>query len=214
MHSFRDIVFTISSISDVSEIVPLTVWLIFGSKKTPYLQLGIFFIVCFFVKLYTLVTADLHENNMPAYHLLALLEVAAVYIFYCQLLYGKVFKWGVFLLVILHVGNALFFQKIWTFNSLTWTLDMLFIITLGLIYFYRIYKDEDDYTPLRGRPDFIITVGWLVYAAGSLFTYLMGSEILSGYAEGFFKNGWFFQTVSNILKDIIISYGFWLTNKK
>jgi hypothetical protein len=214
MHSFRDIVFTISSVSDVSEILPLTVWLIFGSRKTPYLQLGIFFIVCFFVKLYTLITADLHENNMPAYHLLALLEVAAVYIFYCQLLYRKVFKWGIFLLVMLHVGNALFFQKIWTFNSLTWTLDMLFIITLGLIYFYHIYKDEDDYTPLRGRPDFIITIGWLLYAAGSLFTYLMGSEILSGYAEGFFKNGWFFQTISNILKDMIISYGFWLTNKK
>jgi len=67
--------------------------------------------------------------------------------------------------------------------------------------------------PLQKRPDFIIMSGWLLYASGSLFTYLMASKILSGYAEGFFKNAWFFQSASNILKDIIISYGFWLTTK-
>jgi hypothetical protein len=214
MHSFRDIVFTISSVSDVSEALPLTVWLVFAKKKNPYFLLGIFFFVFFIVKVYTLVTAELHENNMPAYHLLALLEIVAVYTFYCQVLYRKVYKWGIVFLAALHIANALFFQNIHIFNSLTWTLDMVLIITFGMTYFYHIYKDENDYAPLQERPDFIITVGWLLYAAGSLFTYLMGSEILSGYADGFFKNGWFFQTVANILKDIIISYGFWLTNKK
>jgi hypothetical protein len=214
MHSFRDIVFTISSVSDVSEVLPLIVWMTFGKKKSPYFLLGIFFFVFFIVKFYTLVTAELHKNNMPAFHVLALLEIMAVYIFYSQVLYQKVFKWGIVGLVVLHIGNALLFQNIWTFNSLAWTMDMLIVIGIGLLYFFHIYNDENDYTPLLDRPDFIITVGWLLYAAGSLFTYLMGTAILSGYAEGFFKNGWFFQTISNILKDIIISYGFWLTSKK
>jgi len=91
---------------------------------------------------------------------------------------------------------------------------MILIILAGLLYFLKVYRNETDMTPLGERPDFIITIGWLLYAAGSLFTYLMGSKILTGYAEGFFKNGWFFQTVSNISKDIIVGYGFWLTTKR
>jgi hypothetical protein len=214
MTSFRDIVFTISSISDVSEILPVIIWILFAKKQRPYLFLGVFFILCFLIKVYTLITAEMHQNNMPAFHLLALLEVLTVYSFYCQLIYGKTFKLGIIALIFFHIANSIFFQNIWTFNSACWTADMLIIITAGLFYFYTLYKNDDDYTPLENRPDFLITIGWLIYASGSLFTYLMATDILSGYAEGFFKNGWFFQTVSNILKNVIVSYGFWLTRKK
>jgi len=81
---------------------------------------------------------------------------------------------------------------------------------MGLLYLFRLYKNDEDYTPLENRPDFIVTVGWLIYASGSLFTYLMGTEILSGKPEGFFYNAWIFQSVSNLSKNIIVSYGLWL----
>jgi hypothetical protein len=214
MPSFRDIVFTISSVSDVSEVLPFSVWMIFARKQRPYFLLGIFLGLLFLVKVYTLITAEFDINNMPAYHFLALLEIIAVYCFYCQLLYQRIYSAGILVLAILHIINTFFYQNILTFNSMAWTADMVLIIGFGLFYFLKIYNNEDDYSPLQRRPDFIITVGWLLYASGSLFTYLMASDILSGYAAGFFKNGWFFQTVSNIIKDIIISYGFWLTKKK
>ncbi|WP_259067800.1 hypothetical protein HDF24_18935 [Mucilaginibacter sp. X4EP1] len=214
MPSFRDIVFAVSSVSDVAEALPLTVWLFFAKKKQPYLLLGIFISILFLLKIVTLITAVQHINNMPLFHLLALIEITAIFIFYCQLLFKRIKWWGVFILIVFHVLNAFFIQNIWTFNSLSWTVDMIIIIGIGLQYFYHIYNDESDYIPLQHRPDFVITIGWLIYAAGSLFTYLMGTTILTGYAEGFLKNGWVFQTVSNISKDIIISYGFWLTNKR
>jgi hypothetical protein len=176
--------------------------------------LGVFFCLLYEIKGYTLVTAELHRNNMPVYHLLAFVEIAAVYSFYCQLIYNKIFKLGIIALLAFHLADSCFNEKIHTFNSLAWTIDMMVIILLGMLYFFKIYNNDGDLTPLEKRPDFIIMIGWLIYAAGSLFTYLMGTKILSGYAEGFFKNGWFFQTISNITKDIMVAYGFWLTRKR
>ncbi len=213
MASFRDIDFALADVSDVSAVLPLTVWLFFAKKQGPYLIHGVFFCLFFAVNLYTLVTAELGQNNLPAYHLLALLQVEAVYIFFCQLAYQRIYWSGVIGLIIFHMANAIFYESIWTFNSLAWTIDMIIMIIVGLSYFLKLYNNEANYTPLQGRPDFTITAGWLLYASGSLFTYLMGTKILSGYAEGFFKNAWLLQSVSNILKDIIISYGFWLTTK-
>lgn len=151
---------------------------------------------------------------MPAYHLLAALEIISVYCFYNLLVLKKIFYQGVFALFVIQLVNTVFFQDIWAFNSIAWTINMMVIIMMGLIFFYKVYKEEDgERLPLESRPDFIITCGWLMYAAGSLFTYLMGTEILSGNPEGFFKNAWVFQSVSNILKNVIIAYGFLLTRK-
>jgi len=213
MASFRDFDFAIADVSDVSDVLPLIVWVLFAKKQGPYLIHGVFFCAFFLINACTLITAEFDYNNLPAYHLLALLQIMAVYIFYCQLANQRINKLGMIILLSFHIANAIFYQSIWTFNSLTWTVDMIIMIVIGLLYFLKLYDNESNYMPLQKRPDFIIMSGWLLYASGSLFTYLMASKILSGYAEGFFKNAWFFQSASNILKDIIISYGFWLTTK-
>jgi len=214
MSSIGDVIIKISNISDFSDALPFVAWVWFGNMRKPYRILGLFFLFCFVIRSYTFVTAEKHFNNMPAYHLLALVEISAVYCFYCELVYGKVFTWGLILLIIFHLANTIFYQEIHSFNSVAWTADMILIITIGLSYFVELYKNENDFTPLQTRPDFVITVGWLLYASGSLFTYLMGSEVLSRYAKGLLKDEWFFQIISNISKDVIISYGFWLTRKK
>ena len=213
MPSFRDVVFTISSISDVSEILPAIAWISVGKKRLPYALLGIFVIISFLIKTYTLVTAELHVNNMPAYHLLALVEMLAVYAFCCMLISGRIYKRGIVLLIVFNLGNTLFIQDVSEFNSVAWTVDMLLIIMIGFTYIFKLYQDDEDYTPLDKRPDFMITIAWLLYASGSFFPYLMSSEILTGYADGFFKHGWVFQTASTIMRNIILSYGFWLTRK-
>jgi hypothetical protein len=84
------------------------------------------------------------------------------------------------------------------------------LIALGLVYLYRLYNSEKAIV-IEKSPEFVMTSGWLIYAAGSLFTYLMGTEILSGKPEGFFHNAWFFQCFSNVIKNGIVAYGFWLT---
>lgn len=214
MAELKDIAFFISSTSDVSEVLPSLFYIVFSNKKSPYSLLGTFFLVSASIKIFTLITAELYIHNMPAYHLLAAVEIVSVYCFYNLLVLKKVFYQGVVALLAIQVVNSVFFQDIWAFNSIAWTINMMLIIMMGLIFFYKIYKEEDGgKLSLESRPDFIITCGWLMYAAGSLFTYLMGTEILSGNPEGFFKNAWVFQSFSNILKNGIISYGFLLTKK-
>lgn len=214
MANIKDIVFNISSISDVSEILPLTLWFFIAAKNKPFRYLGAFFTISFLLKMYSLVTAIFWINNMPAFHLLALLEITLVYCFYSALMIGRIYFPVLAVLILANVANTVFIQSVFTFNSLAWTFNTMVLIALGLAYFHRIYNDENDYTPLITRPAFIITAGWLIYASGSLFTYLMGTQILSGKPEGFFKNAWVFQCISNIAKNVIIAYGLWLTKKK
>lgn len=214
MAELKDIAFLISSTSDVSEVLPALFYLGFAQKKKPFSILGVFFVVSAIIKVFTLVTAELSIHNMPAYHLLAAIEIISVYCFYNLLVLKKIFFQGVAALFLIQVVNTAFFQEMWSFNSIAWTINMMLMIMMGLIFFFKIYKEDDgDRKPLENRPDFIITCGWLMYASGSLFTYLMGTEILSGKPEGFFKNAWIFQCFSNIIKNIIISYGFLLTKK-
>lgn len=211
MDSFTAIVFTISSFSDLSEFLPFFSWVFFAKKGLPWSVLGKFFLFSALLKLVTLITAEFQVNNMPLFHLLAMVEISILYVFYCILLGGRISYAILALLVISNLANALFIQDIFMFNSIAWTVNMMILLAIGFYYLANVYHKDDDNTPLEGRPDFIITAGWLIYAAGSLFTYLMGTEILSGKAEGFFHNAWLFQCISNIVKNVFVSYGLWLT---
>ena len=161
----------------------------------------------------SLITAELHITNMPAFHIMACWEIIMVYLFYVELLRAPLFRWGIILLTGLCIADTIYFEDIKTFNALAWSMDMIMIITIGMLYFYRLYQKDDKPIPLMKRPDFIITVGLLIYASGSLFPYLLANRILTGSAEGFFKNAWFFQAVSNISKNFIVSYGFLLMRR-
>lgn len=214
MITFRDITFVISDTSDVSEILPFIIWAAFTRKRPPFNILGIFFFLSGTIKLFTLVTAIYKIHNLPAYHFLAFLEIGFVYSYYQRLAKKKIHPMVIMLLFLVYAANC-FLQNINdTFNSNTWTLTVLLIMVIGLKHFYRIYQNDEDFTPLLARPEFIITAGWLIYASGSLFTYLMGTDILSGTPDGFFKNAWIFQCISNIIKNGLICAGFWLTKEK
>ena len=210
MDNFTAITYSVSNISDISEFLPLFAWLLYAGDRKPYNILGYFFLVSAFIKLFTLITAEFFINNMPAFHFLAAIEIIMLFCFYSLLTFGKVSYPGIILLLILNAVNTLFIQDIFTFNSLAWTINMMVLIGMGLLYLFRLYKNEDDYTPLERRPDFIITSGWLIYASGSLFTYLLGTSILSGEPQGFFHNAWIIQCIANLSKNIILSYGLWL----
>lgn len=214
MATIRDITFAISDTSDVSEIFPFLVWAAFGRKGYPYSILGVYFLVSGLVTIYTLISAEKGQNNMIAYHFLAFWEIVMVYIFYTGLHLHKVRKSIILILIFFYAANSLFFRSVLAFNPETWTLSTILVIFIGLTHYYRIYKNDDDLTALETRPDFVITAGWLIYSSGSLFNFLMGTDILTGNPDGFFKNAWIFECISNILKNILMCYGFWLTKRE
>ncbi len=212
MLTYRQISFTVSNFSDISEIIPFLIWAVWGAKNRPYRTLGLFFLLSGIIKLGTLITAIMYVHNMPAYHLLAFLEIAFVWSYYRQLKGKKPPYIGLFFVLLLFWAN-IFLQNInTTFNSNTWTFTVLVILALGLNHFKDIYQN-DIISPLSRQPEFFITAGWLIYAGGSLFSYLMGTDILSGHADGFFQNAWIFQCFANIIKNGLVAYGLLLSGK-
>lgn len=209
MDLFTTITFFISASSDISETLAFVVWLVFARKKKAYSLLGAFLGVSAMLKMLTLISAKLNVHNMPLYHLLAVTEVVLVYCFYSRLVFKKILLPGAALLLLFNVINSIFIQSIFTFNSLAWSINMVVLIIMGISYLFKLYNNENDDSPLEERPNFIITAGWLIYASGSLFTYLLGTSILSGKAAGFFHNAWIFQCMSNLFKNVLISYGLW-----
>ncbi len=209
MDLFTTISKSVSAFSDLSEILPLIFRLKFAQKKEIYFLLGLFFIISAPLKLISLITAILIINNMPLYTFMAISEGILVYFFFSKLLFNKVHNWPILIIVLFHLLCIVFSQSIFEFNSYSWTFDMLIILLLGISNLFKLYSNDKIQTSLEGHPEFIITAGWLIYASGSMFTYLMGTSILSGKAGGFYHNAWIFQCVSNILKNIIICYGIW-----
>ncbi|SHM94290.1 hypothetical protein [Mucilaginibacter sp. OK098] len=209
MDLFTTITFIVSETSDLSETVPMTAWLIFTRKKEHYRILGVFLVTSAILKLASVITAKMGHNNMLLYHFIGINEIIIVYCFYSRLIFKRVYVWGALLLLASNVYCLTRLKHLLDFNSYAWALNMGFIMIMGITYLFRLYNNENDRSPLEQRPDFIINAGWLIYAAGSLFTYLLGTEILSGKAEGFFHNAWIFMCISNIFKNILITYGLW-----
>lgn len=214
MANFKDFSYALSDLSDISEILPFIIWLLFAKKKMPFIILGVFFAVSGAIKIFTLVTAEVVINNMPAYHLLAFVEIMAFYCFYSVLIFKRVNPIIITVIFLLYAANTYYIQSLFTFNSLAWVANVFLILVTGLLYFFKIYKSEDYAISLEKRPDFIITTGWLIYASGSLFPYLLVTDIITGKPQGFFNNGWIYQNISNFLKNIIICYGLLLTKNE
>jgi len=212
--TFSSIAYRVSDISDIAEILPFFFWLRSKDRREPFLILAMYFLSSGTLSLYGLLTAKAFIYNMHLYHIWAVIQAICIYMFY-RSLWGKTFNfWFVLSVFVVYLSSSLWFQKIDSMNSLCWTVNTILIIYLGTTHFYKLYHDDSITGALAKRPDFIITAGWLVYAAGSLFTYLMGRDILVEKAEGFFRNAWMFQSVSNIIKTGASCYAFWLLRGK
>lgn len=209
MDLFTTITLIVSQASDHSEAMPLVSWWLFVRKQEKYGLLGIFLFVSTILRTLSVITAKIGIHNAPLYHLMAMSEVVLVYCFYSRLMFKRIIWGGAVFLLLLNLFNTFFIQHLTAFNSYSLAEDMIALIVVGLMHLFQLYNDNNDLSPLEERPDFFITSGFLIYASGSLFTYLMMTSILSHKAIGFFPNAWIFTCIANILKNFLISYGLW-----
>jgi len=75
----------VSYLSEITELIPCIVYLKFTYNKPPYNFLGYYFILNASIKTGTVISAAMGIHNMPAYHLLAIIEVVFLYSFYARL---------------------------------------------------------------------------------------------------------------------------------
>jgi hypothetical protein len=210
---FSNFTMRASDLSDITEILPFVSWLFVKKKSEPLLILALYFACSGTIAIYGYFTSNVSIHNLHLYHIWAVVQIVFLYLFYKSLWAEQPNPWLILLIIGLYIFSSNYIQGIDKMNALCWTANNLFIIFLGVRHFYKLYHDDTITTPLSSRPDFIITAGWLVYAAGALFAYLMVKEILNLQATGILKNAWIFQSVSNIIKTAACCYGFYLFKK-
>jgi len=207
----RDISILVSDISDISELIPLILLMIINNNELKFKILKAYFFLTSILKMYALITSKFSINNMHAYHFLSIVELISMYSFYVIVLNKKrnLFFFGLFSLLVFNILNTLLYHKFNEFNNLACGLNASIIIIFGLNYYHQIYNRTDN-VQIEKDPMFFINAGFLIYASGSFFTYLFGWKILSQEAIGLFHNAWLIQSISNIIKNIVIAYGVWL----
>ena len=199
----------ISTIADLSDGLPL-IFLLRDAPARHWKILRTYFAGNFSVKLFTifLIFGLGARNTLPFYHFLSVFEFCCLFIFFSQNI-GAPFKnisIPFALVITFNVINTLFFQSLWEFNSFAWGVNTVVLMFLAFVYLYRLYSAIDDIS-IEKHPEFICCAAFLIYFAGSLFTYLLGWNILSQYPEGFFANGWIIQSLATFVKNIIVTYG-------
>lgn len=199
--------------SEFSELIPLFIW--FLKKRqlgqlNEYALLGNFFLLSSLLRISTNIPAILGVNNMPMYHILAMVELIFIFLIYDNMMFKDKSKinW-LWVLLIFNLTDTLFLEGIYSFNSISWSVNTVLYIFLGLYYYYYLYKHFDGFQ-IEKYPYFYINAGFLLYAAGSLFTYLFAWKILSKPANDFFHSGWIIHSIANTAKNMIVGYGLWL----
>ncbi|MDW7693932.1 hypothetical protein R9C00_04165 [Flammeovirgaceae bacterium SG7u.111] len=206
--SFREFSILVAELADYTDFIPLVLLLFIKKRKPEYNYLLANFFIVTVIKIITNVLADKVANNMPLYHLISLVELVFLTLFYTQILKFKRQTTRVLLaaFLVLNVANSIFLQSIYEWNSYAISLNTLLYIYFGLYFFYRVYAKEET-TNLFKYPLFYINVGFLVFFASTFFLFAMGAILLSSYGNSFYENTWIIQSISNILKNFVLAYG-------
>lgn len=183
-------------------------------KRRSYYLLGAYLLINSILKTSTFIVLNIElVNTLPVYHFLALSEFFFLFLFFSQALRWRNWKWlFVSFIVLLNIGNTIFLQPMYEFNSYAWAANSLVLVAMGLFVLYRIYVDIEDVS-LNHYPLFIITSAVLIYLAGSLFTYILGSDILSKEAKSVFHNAWIIRSISDITKSTLLVAGLWVLKR-
>lgn len=204
----------LSHVSDLSDWLPFIVWILLeNKKKNQYKLLGAYFFLLGFFKSTTLILLLIkgQYNTMPFYHAMAIGEVSLLFLFLTREIFNrdKIQLFVLAFILALNIVNTFLFQSFNEFNSNAWALNTIVLIGFGLYSLLQLFKKSES-VELEKSDEFIITAGLLLYFSGSLFLYIVSSEVLSKEASGFFHNAWIIRSSSDIIKSIILTYGLWV----
>jgi hypothetical protein len=205
----------LSYVSDLTDWLPLMIYFSLDKKrKILYRFLGAYLLINSILKTSTFVILNIRTvNTLPFYHLLSVFEFVFLFLFFSQTLQLQRGKWLLlFGIALLNIANTMFYQTIYEFNSYSWAGNSMILVSMGLFVLYKIYLNIEDIA-LNQYPLFIINSGLLIYLSGSLFTYILGSDILSQEAKDFFHNAWIIKSISDIIKSALLTVGLWVAKR-
>lgn len=196
-------------ISELSEILPITLFILFR-KVFEHRWLFLYLTINLFLTALTTILSELGTNNMIIYHIIGLSELILLFLYYKQEGLGTwlvVLFWFIFFF---YVSQSIFFVSTDEINSLARSCTTLYLILLGMCYLYRVYRRPENIV-LEKSFMFWVNSALIIYLSGSFFAFLFSYEFLIRMAIDDFssvlKYGWTCYAAGNLMKSIIISIG-------
>jgi hypothetical protein len=104
------------------------------------------------------------------------------------------------------IGNSIFFQSIFKFNSFAKTFVQVTIIGYAILYFYNLV--ENQVLPITQSKSLrLINSAILVYYSGSLFIFMCSNLYLEN--KQIYVPFWAFNAILNFLFQLLILVGLW-----
>ena len=152
------------------------------------------------------------KNNLPGLHLFTLCQFLVLGYFFHLLL--KIINVEVPIKLILGIGilliigNSVFLQSIWVYNSYSKTLVEAFIVICSLLYFFKVLNLEKE--DIKNRPNHFFVMAVFIAAALSSLFYLFSNEIMRMDID-LIENIYSIKTIILILSQGAIFYGLYLS---
>jgi hypothetical protein len=123
----------------------------------------------------------------------------------------RYYIWGFLFYLIV---NPFLIEPFSGFNPLARSIICLIFIAVSLFYYYQLYRDESIVEPEKS-PSFWFVTGLFVYFAASIFTFIFINQLFvpNQFGETTIRTSLFFHSLSNILKNLLLAVGLWLTRK-
>lgn len=155
------------------------------------------------------------RNTLPFLHLYTVLEFSIFWLFYYR--FFKVFysPFGMKVLLVIFllfaILNAIFLQKIDTFNTYARGFESLIMIALSLMAFNKIIVELDTRYP-TSQPVFWVNSAVLFYFSGNLVVFVM-SNYISG-DNNLLLVSWGIHAILMAILNSFIAIGLWQTRRQ
>jgi hypothetical protein len=151
-----------------------------------------------------------HANNLPLLHFLTVIECFFFVGFYRKLLFSNTVPLGYRLLpwlfLLLCIGNAIYFQSVFAFNTYVRSIEALIVMLLAVNYFARLAISD-----VMGRvlvsPNFWFNTGIFLYFSSS-FTLFNFANFTIEIAKKNFFIVWTIHAALVLLMYILFTIGF------
>ncbi len=205
--------FTLFSIATI--LIPFSI----GAFKFNFLdkKLKILFLLVLasmIADIFNIVLYYIESNSRPVKHAYSIIEIVLIGLFYYKIFSNTLAKRYIvissILFLIFSIINLIVWESILEPNDNQSYFAHILIVSLVLIYFYEIFKNQ-SFSRLEKEPSFIISASFLIYFAGTLFIHIT-RDIMT--AEDFVYYYYKIHSTLHIFFNLGIALAFWLGAKQ
>ena len=185
---------------------------VFLFKRLSALQRKIFLLVIFTVGVeFLAIFLRKFGNNMPAFHLATWGQVLLIAYIFSSILNGfwkTITRFGTLLFILFSLLSIFFFEGLFVFNVVQNYVGNIFINLICLFFFAQLMIEAKVANPWKAS-SFVLTANLLIYYSGTLFVFILGSQINSDRLPF-----WYFQSILFIILMFGYTVVLWMKAQK